>query len=807
MNFCDTLKKFFDRSNLTESRVVKLSEVPRGTFRKWMEGTSKQVRQWHGLIRVADVLGCNAEETLELLTSAGLAVDDLNTLWADTPENLRPVISQILARESGTIHAPFQPPQNLPYFVGRERELGEVQRILLDARYRRCALTGMGGIGKTTLAIHLAHDLRDLFPDGVLWASLDNSHPMHILSSFAAAYDHTVSHAADLGSRSQAVRGLLADKQGLMILDNAERSTDLEPLLPATDSWAVLVTSRRRDLGIIQRQFTMMDIKSFEAKESLTLFARRVAEPTNRTDAPLFDAIAALLGHHPLSLDIIASHLSVGAVQDISGYLRQLQEEKARFDVLHNEEWNVRASLQISYDALSSEYQSLFAALSVFHGSFSLEAVGFITERPVSEVEAALHHLHQRSLIQPVSDLYTRYRLHPVLRVLAGGYLDDPMVKRRMVLYYRDYTREYQQDFERLDVEVENIEGALEEAPQVGMTQSYLQMARFYYPFLRVRGLYSAAEMYLEKAVSIAREQDDRPALMDVLYSLGELYEAIISREKAASILHEGLTLATRYGDESRRSTFLLALGTLEGRRNQFEQAEIYFQEGASTARRSSNLLVLGQLLQRLSSCTIQTEQYEAADRYLEEGFAIADQINDDDTLTQLLTNRGELANRRGQDRQARADWEAALVLARENQHNERICNLVSNLASLEIRLGRHEQARPYLQEASRLVESLGHPWHRISLKIYWGDWYMAMERTDEAETAFNQAATLNEGEFHDLQAEILYGLARVAEVRGNLQQAQRLASDSQALSESISYHLPTLEAFQKRLERRRSNR
>jgi predicted ATPase len=128
-------------------------------------------------------------------------------------------IQQRLAR------SPFQVIADLPHFAGRKHEIAALKQALLAAPpVSLCSLHGMAGVGKTALATHLAYQLRPYFPDGVLWARLDNADTLSILSSFARTYGVDVADYKNLESRSRVVRELLAPKRVLIILDNVETS-------------------------------------------------------------------------------------------------------------------------------------------------------------------------------------------------------------------------------------------------------------------------------------------------------------------------------------------------------------------------------------------------------------------------------------------------------------------------------------------------------------------------------------------------------------------------------------------------------
>ena len=107
------------------------------------------------------------------------------------------------------------------------------------------SLRGMGGVGKTALAARLAYQLREHFSDGVLWARLDTSDTLSVLAAFAAAYGQDVSPHRDVAGRAAAVRGILAGKRVLIVLDNAEESAQIRPLLPpSTGQIGVIIWNR-----------------------------------------------------------------------------------------------------------------------------------------------------------------------------------------------------------------------------------------------------------------------------------------------------------------------------------------------------------------------------------------------------------------------------------------------------------------------------------------------------------------------------------------------------------------------------------
>ncbi len=273
-SFAETLGAYVNQHGYSCSQLARLSGLPKRTIAHWLEGIVARPRDWRDLVKLAAALHLDESDTTQLLLSAQhVGVAQLLAQVDNEPDRrlLIPWAETVQRRLEGS---PFQAVADLPHFVGRAREMDALKKFLLGAQPAKlCSLQGMAGAGKTALATHLAYQLRPYFPDGVLWARLDNTEPMSILSSFARAYGLDVGEYKDIESRSRIVRELLAHKRVLIILDNVETSDQVEPLLPPTGMCAVLLTSRRHDLAIT-RGAQRFQLGPFEGREdALLLFS------------------------------------------------------------------------------------------------------------------------------------------------------------------------------------------------------------------------------------------------------------------------------------------------------------------------------------------------------------------------------------------------------------------------------------------------------------------------------------------------------------------------------------------------------
>jgi predicted ATPase len=442
------------RSGYTAGQLARLSSIPKPTIVNWLEGRVKRPRTREDLLRLAVVLHLDRAELSELLVSAGHPdVDVLERSARQTNDTealalLRPWLSTAVSPHSPAPQpAPFQVMADLPTFVGREEEIAQLRARLSEPTHPTLyAIHGMGGVGKTALAVKMAYLMRGNFPDGVLWARVNLSDTLSILGTFASAYQLDVSQYSDLHSRSRVVRDLLGRKRALIILDGAERSEQIAPLLPPTGGCAVIVTTRRQDLSVLRGAYRLhLSPFSPQTGEALALFARVLGNGRVQAEKHLFTQLAQLLGYLPLAIDIAAARLAYEPGWSTAEFLTQLQQTNQRLHELAFDQQSVRLSFETSYAALSPEEQHCFAALSVFVGEdFSEAAAAAVTQVSRAEMRRMLHHFYALSLVQTgrpaLAGQPARYRLHQLLRDFAREKLvDDTAVTQRMIAYYTQF--------------------------------------------------------------------------------------------------------------------------------------------------------------------------------------------------------------------------------------------------------------------------------------------------------------------------------------------------------------------------------
>lgn len=488
LSFYEVLDKFIKHSGQSLPRLEELTAVPQKTIESWLEGRVKHPRKAVDLLRLAKAMRLNLAETNELLAAANhksvqaLLAEareqnaktalDLLAFWVEEQE--RHVVA---VQRSQT--AIFQAIPALTNLVGRGQEYEQLKNVLLSGG-RICVLRGMSGVGKTVLAAKAAHESRTTFPDGILWAQLDQSDVDAILRSFAKAYGQDVSDYHDLGTLSANVRNLFANKKALIILDAAYSEEPIRTLLPAvTGGAAVIITTTSRKL--LESEAVTIDLKPFDQADSLALFRTKLGKTRVDEAESELQQIITLVGGLPLALKIIAANLPTSMkVQEYYNLLRD--EEIRRLHLYEGDEASkqARLSFEVSYNRLLPHRQKLIGYLSLFKGvDFSVEAVAAVAQVATGPVKMDLNHLLTLSLIEETSidqplqktlgmqPALPRYRQHALLAFFgtekfAEDFPDQlALCRQRAALYYANFVQRYRADYAMLEVEWRNLFAAL----------------------------------------------------------------------------------------------------------------------------------------------------------------------------------------------------------------------------------------------------------------------------------------------------------------------------------------------------------
>ncbi|MEU7278059.1 BTAD domain-containing putative transcriptional regulator [Streptomyces sp. NPDC045431] len=321
---------------------------------------------------------------------------------------------------------PAQLPATVPDFTGSSGLVEELSDTLSAGAEGRVmvisALAGIGGIGKTTLAVHVAHAARRHFPDGQLYVDLQGTgrrpaEPEAVLGDFL----HTLGvRSADLPdslqARSALYRSLLDDRRVLVLLDNARDAAQVRPLLPGTAGCAALVTSRVRMAGLAGAHLVDLDVMSPE--EALLLFTRIVGEERVRADRQAALDVVEACGFLPLAIRIAASRLAARRTWTVAVLAAKLADERRRLDELQAGDLAIKSTFELGYGQLEPAQARAFRLLGLADGpDISLAAAAAILDLPEQDTEDLLESLADCSLLESVTP--GRYRFHDLVRLYA----------------------------------------------------------------------------------------------------------------------------------------------------------------------------------------------------------------------------------------------------------------------------------------------------------------------------------------------------------------------------------------------------
>jgi DNA-binding SARP family transcriptional activator/tetratricopeptide (TPR) repeat protein len=389
-------------------------------------------------------LGLEPGDELSALHRGILAADPALDYGPDSaPGTTRPAL--------GTIPVPRQLPSAIADFTGRGQEISELTRLLsapdeavLAGRYLPIAvLRGKGGVGKTALALHAAHALRQHYPDGHLYAQLRDGEGQpasaaDVLAWFLRALSLPSAAMPDgLAERTATYRSLLGDRRVLIMLDDAHGTSQVLPLIPGNPGCGVIITSRNSLADLHGSHY--FDIGDLDEAASVGLLGSVIGKDRVAAEPSAATALVRLCGCLPLALRIVAAKLLARPHWKLDGMVRRLTDEERRLDELALGDAGIRATVAVSYESLDQDARQLFRLL----GLLGIADFGAWAAAPLLGCDATLAVELLDTLVDArLVDVHlngagtARFRLHELVRVYARERLaaEEPAPQRAAAL-------------------------------------------------------------------------------------------------------------------------------------------------------------------------------------------------------------------------------------------------------------------------------------------------------------------------------------------------------------------------------------
>jgi DNA-binding SARP family transcriptional activator len=376
---------------------------------------------------------------LALLRDRGLDAPELAELQRTILRRTVPAGERWAAPTGDAVRPCLLPPAQ-SRFVGRRDEAAKAQRILSD-RWRPATLlvTGQAGVGKTAFAVRVAHAVAERFPDGQLYAKLNEpADPSVVLGGFLRALGvRGAAVPTDQTDRMQLYRSLLARRQVLVVLDDAAHAAQIRPLLPNGPRCAAIVTSRtslagldgvRTPLGILTDEQALLLLREMVGGERVD------AEPAAAR------AIVGRCGHLPLAVWVVGARLAARPHWLLDSMADGLADEHRRLDLLTVGDVAVRASVELTYRSLAEDARRALRLLGLTRArDFPPWLLAALMDIPVGRAEQLFDDLVEVHLLDPVSmgTAGVRYRLHDLVRLYARerAVAEEPTAARTAALH------------------------------------------------------------------------------------------------------------------------------------------------------------------------------------------------------------------------------------------------------------------------------------------------------------------------------------------------------------------------------------
>ncbi len=672
------------------------------------------------------------------------------------PRAARVVTPPSAAEHQGPI--PTQLPPDVAAFTGRRRELRRLRGLLATAVRRPAAvliaIDGIGGIGKSALAVHAAHAVAAQFPDGQLYVDLGGSSAG---VGAMAAQDAIGRFLRALGvdggkvpirleEATEQFRSLLAGRRILVLLDNAADATQLEPLLPVAPGPAAVITSRNAMLVLDGAVHLHLDV--LPPKESVALLRRLAGDDRVTAEPATAETVAQQCGFLPLALRIAGARLAARPSWPLHALAEQLADERGRLDHLQLGDLAVRASFQLSYQALLDSEDGLLAArvfrlLGLLDGpDISIPVAAALIDKSAATVEAVLERLVDAQMLQ--SPIPGRYRLHDLLRLFAREQAhrqERPAAQRaalrRALRCYLTTTQranrllapanlrrdvggnvdgvglgDRQHAILWLEAERDNLIAAAQQAAaepeRLGAVTVEMAAALFW--FLQARGYWRDWRTLNQLALQVTRRLSDRKGQGQALSDLAGAYHRLGQVDEAIACLEESLRICRELGDSAGEQAVLSNLGIVYREAGRFGEAISSSERSLAICRESGDRYGEGMLLNSLGQIYREQRRFDAATTAYANSLRIFQEMGDAYGQGNALLNLGEASWATGRHEKAIDYCVRSLALFREIDDRPDEAESLWWLGNALDALGQREQALARRREAFAIFQAIGSP-------------------------------------------------------------------------------------------------
>jgi DNA-binding SARP family transcriptional activator len=697
-----------------------------------------------------DELGIEPGERLQRLEHSILTCDSS----LDPPAELSRI-------QPATRQIPSLLPTDIADFTGRAEQIEQIDQHLTRAAGQGSQLpvpvmvvTGKGGVGKTSIAVHAAHGAAGQFRDGQLFADLHGGSarpvgPMQVLERFLRALGVPGPHIPEgLDERAEVYRSLLAGRRILVVLDDAVGESHVSPLFPGSGGAAVLVTSRSRLAGLPGA--THIEVDVFDAGQSLDLLARIAGTDRVQAQSQAATAVAEQCGHLPLALRIAGARLAARPHRSFQQLADRLADETRRLDELSHGDMGVRASISLSYDSASEQARRLFRLLALLEQPvFSGWMSAALLDMPLADAEDLLDDLVHAQLVETTgtgAGVHSHYRFHDLIRVFARECLaaEESAAEQRAaveralgaLLYLAEEARRRYDGAARLRLDDNALRWPLPErlvdlllsdplswfereraalvagvrqAARAGLAGPCWGLAYSAEPLFETRAYFDDWRETNIVALQAARQAHDVRGQAAMLAARGTLR---IQQQQQFDVARRDLEAAAQLfqgtGDDQGFALSIRNIAFLDNYSGRLGDAARGYDQALAIFRETGDQVAEAHALENLAVTKLDQHEFGEARTLLADALRLARAVHHRRTEAQVLYLTGEADLRAGELARAVGSLDEALAIVRDIGDPVGEARILQAAGVAMVRQGQFAQARTALQRALELAGLTG---------------------------------------------------------------------------------------------------